>query len=69
MIYGHDRTIHRSGHLDVETDDNGNVVAVWFRCLSLPFKQVRTSKDGTQVIDSDDAAGMKILAVEVSEDI
>jgi hypothetical protein len=38
MIYGHENTIHRSGHLDVEVDAKGQVVAVWYRCLALPFK-------------------------------
>mgnify|MGYP001579770811 CR=1 FL=1 len=41
MIYGHDRTIHRTGYVDVETDEKGQVVAVWFRCATLPFKQHR----------------------------
>jgi hypothetical protein len=31
-------TIHSTGHLDVETYD-GKVVAVWFRCRTLPFAQ------------------------------
>lgn len=26
------------GSLDVEIDEDGNVVAVWFRCMMLPFK-------------------------------
>lgn len=37
-VYGHDKTIHRTGYLDVETY-NGKVVSVWFRCQQLPFKQ------------------------------
>jgi len=40
--YGHDGTIHGTKHLDVETDSQGNVVAVWFRCQLLPFNQIRT---------------------------
>jgi len=38
-FYGDGNTIHSTGHLDVETS-NGAVVAVWFRCQTLPFKQV-----------------------------
>lgn len=38
-FYGDGGTIHGTGHLDVEVDDAGQVVAVWFRCLMLPFKQ------------------------------
>lgn len=37
--YGDGGTIHHSMHLDVETDGDGNVVAVWFRCQPLPFRQ------------------------------
>lgn len=37
-IYGEDRTIHRTTWLDVETF-HGTVVAVWYRCMMLPFNQ------------------------------
>lgn len=37
--YGDNRTIHGTGHVDVEVDTEGNVVSVWFRCMALPFKQ------------------------------
>lgn len=30
-------TIHGSGTIDIQTDATGHVVAVWFRCLNLPF--------------------------------
>ena len=36
--YGDGGTIHTSGSLNVEVCD-GHVVAVWFRCQMLPFKQ------------------------------
>ena len=39
MIYGHNNTIHNTKYVDVEVDQNGKVVAVWFRCTMLPFKQ------------------------------
>lgn len=39
-VNGEQRTIHGTEHLDVETDHDGNVVAVWFRCSMLPFEQV-----------------------------
>jgi hypothetical protein len=39
MIYGHDKTWHQTEYLDVETDKHGTVVAVWFRCMLIPFKQ------------------------------
>lgn len=39
MIYGHDRTIHQTGDVNVEIGPDGQVVAVWFRCAMLPFTQ------------------------------
>lgn len=45
MIYGHDKTWHQTGHLDVETDKDGNVVSVWFRCMMLPFKQTKVDEE------------------------
>ncbi len=39
QTYGHDGTIHDSEHIDVEVDNTGRVVAVWFRCMALPFTQ------------------------------
>lgn len=46
--YGDGGTIHRSGHLNVETF-RGTVVAVWFRCQPLPFDQ--TEVDGPRATD------------------
>lgn len=45
MYYGNGGTIHGTGWVDVETDKDGNVVAVWFRCMMLPFKQHTVSKE------------------------
>lgn len=53
-FYGDGGTIHHTGHLDVETYD-GEVVAVWFRCQPLAFKQ-------TEV---DLARGMEMIRMEV----
>lgn len=38
-VYGHSGTIHSSEQLDIEVNANGTVIAVWFRCQQLPFKQ------------------------------
>jgi len=38
-LYGNDGTIHNTKYLDIETNKKGQVVAVWFRCQTLPFKQ------------------------------
>lgn len=39
QYYGGMGTIHSTRGLDVEVDQQGNVVAVWFRCSMLPFTQ------------------------------
>jgi len=36
FVYGHDRTWHRTEQINVEVHE-GEVIAVWFRCLALPF--------------------------------
>jgi hypothetical protein len=46
--YGGTGTIHRTGYLDVETDRTGTVVAVWFRCQMLPFRQMNVKDDRAQ---------------------
>jgi hypothetical protein len=38
-FYGGDGTIHQTGHVDVQLNKDGDVVAVWFRCRMLPFEQ------------------------------
>ena len=45
MIYGHKGTIHQTGYVDVELAPEGHVVAVWFRCHPLPFKQTKDGLD------------------------
>ncbi len=48
--YGEGGTLHGTTELDVETDEHGRVVAVWYRCQMLPFKQ--------RTVDHDRAADM-----------
>jgi hypothetical protein len=43
--YGDGGTVHRTTYLHVETDRGGVVVAVWFRCIRLPFVQVTVTGD------------------------
>ena len=43
--YGGESTIHSNNGLDVEVDQHGEVVAVWFRCMMIPFKQVHVDDD------------------------
>lgn len=68
--YGGTRTIHRTGWLDVEVDSHGQVVAVWFRCLALPFKQsnVDTRRAGEMRGMYQDARyTMEIESINVTE--
>lgn len=50
-FYGDGGTIHRTGHLDVETKD-GKVVAVWFRCCRLPFQQAEVTQERSDQLGS-----------------
>lgn len=43
-FYGDDMTIHRTTTVDVETR-NGQVVAVWFRCQPVAFRQSEVGAD------------------------
>ncbi len=46
--YGDGGTIHGTNHLDICTDEDGNVMQVWFRCQLLPF-QVHRSTDRERI--------------------
>jgi hypothetical protein len=62
--YGAGSTIHQTGTIDVQLDaGTGEVVAVWFRCLSLPFT-VGTVEAGRQVIQP----GIAIESVTYAEE-
>lgn len=62
--YGGDGTIHATRHLDVEVCD-GRVVAVWFRCQMLPFRQrdveSQRAAEMTGVDDPCDLIGVEVL--------
>ena len=67
--YGDGGTIHSTTHLDVEVDDDGLVVAVWFRCQTLPFQVwnrnvPRAERDGDPRFTSDLTPG-KIHGLEI----
>jgi len=49
--YCDDRTIHRTGEVNVELDGDGKVVSVWFRCSLVRFTQ--------SVVDDARAAEMR----------
>lgn len=70
FVYGNDETFHDSTALDVETDADGNVVSVWFRCRMLPFRQTRVSErrsDEMQAAMDTDVRNTKLHAVTLSE--
>jgi len=62
-FYGDGGTIHGSGELDVEVHE-GKVIAVWFRCQQLPFKQ--SPADAARVASVSDAT-VKLTGVEVRD--
>jgi len=66
--YGDNHTIHRTGHLDVETDKEGQVVAVWFRCYALPFRQCHVDDERAEnmrdMYESSDMKRIKAVVVE-----
>jgi hypothetical protein len=59
--YGDAGTIHQTGVVNVELDEAGKVVSVWFRCLGLPFTQ--------RVVDSARAAEMRRMSESVNRRI
>jgi hypothetical protein len=56
---GSRNTIHASTKLDVEVNEQGEVTAVWFRCLNLPFRVF--GRENTAWINPED---MTILNIE-----
>lgn len=61
-VYGHERTIHNTGTIDIQINEKGHVVACWFRCLELPY---RVSREGTGKTLYVGAEGPLIRAIEV----
>lgn len=44
--YGYEKTIHKTTKLDIEIDEEtGEIVAVWFRCMMIPFVVHKANKD------------------------
>lgn len=64
--YGDGGTIHQSTELDVETHA-GVVVAVWFRCMRLPFRQAEVDFDRGKEMSSD-RTKTELYGVEVTYD-
>lgn len=69
MIYGHDRTWHRTTDVNVELDKRGRVVAVWFRCMPLPFTQQVADDDRVTEMDRmyAERPPLPLVAVELEE--
>jgi len=69
QTYGHGRTRHETQHVEVEVDKNGKVVAVWFRCMTLAFKQVDVSDTRAQSMAKayEQVGGVKLLAIQYED--
>jgi hypothetical protein len=63
--YGDGGTIHNTTTLDIDTDKDGNVIAVWFRCQLLAFNQVRCDDRRTE--DLRGVQGARLSGVEVCD--
>lgn len=55
-------SIHGSGPIDIQTDKDGKILYVWFRCLNLPFR-VSVLEHGETSYNPD----IKVTAVEYEE--
>ena len=67
-LYGRNHTIHQTSILNVETDDDGKVVAVWFRCQPLPFDQTIVQNNRADEMDRMYLSEMpQIVAVELDD--
>ena len=66
MIYGYSSTIHGTQHLHIETR-HGKVVAVWFRCCMIPFKQVFVDGDRAKEMSeaNERVKNFKLNAVDI----
>lgn len=62
--YGDGGTIHDDGHVSVEVHD-GRVVAVWFRCQQLPFRQHDVNAARTAEMDATHAETLRLTGVEL----
>lgn len=67
--YGDGGTIHGTHHLDIEVDpDTGEVTAVWFRCLNLPFR-VYSRTDTVRVNPDTEIHGIEYRLEEQDPDL
>lgn len=66
--YGGLGTIHQVGEVDVELGPDGNVAAVWFRCMLLPFTQVRVGAERAAQVSAGRDKLPKIVSIEVVSD-
>lgn len=64
--YGDGGTIHRTGHLSIETYQ-GRVISVWFRCQQLPFQVHEVDSGRVVEMAGSDAHRTRITGVEVRE--
>jgi len=61
--YGGEGTWHRNEMLDVETHD-GVIVAVWYRCMMLPFRRIEVDAErANEMLKS--PASKRLTGIEV----
>ena len=68
QYYGDGGTIHASSDINVELDDQGRVVSVWFRCCPLQFTQTvvdtNRAQDMRAMYQRNDFAGLHGLEIK-----
>lgn len=65
--YGDDKTVHASDYVNVEVNSVGQVVAVWFRCHPVLFKQSyadRTRSVQMEAMYSKQQPGIKAIVFD-----
>lgn len=67
-VYGHDKTWHQTGEVNVELYE-GRVVSVWFRCSLLPFTQTEVDlvRAGSMNRAYQPPWGQRIVAIEFED--
>lgn len=61
---GSRNTIHDTARIDIEVDAEGHPIALWFRCLNLPYRTWHRDSELAQNINPHD---MEILSIEYRE--
>jgi hypothetical protein len=66
--YGDGGTWHQTERLDVEVDEAGRVVSVWFRCQMIPFEQVQVGRERAIEMRSANTGLPRLTGVELLDE-